>query len=202
MLSEAKLARPLGCSQGLSRQMCTLGCPAKAASTEPEAGGAPAPLLATESKLGLCKAGPRPLPAERAGGPHITVLQRARSPHQLGEGQGPGAERHYLLPALLGSSITAGSAPCPALGGLGSSAQHGSPEARAARRLPQPAGLRQAPPGENAAAGAAAAPAALALVPAEWDPGLSPLGNRGPAEPLPGVHIAQLLAIASSWLVS
>lgn len=56
------------------------GCPAKATSTQPEAGGALVLRLATENKLRLCKAGPWPLPGERAGGPHITVLQRP-GPH-------------------------------------------------------------------------------------------------------------------------
>lgn len=216
MLSEAKLGQWLRCSEAFraargSPSRCApterQGCPAKATSTEPEAGGALVLHLATENNLRLCKAGPWPLPGERAGGPHITVLQRARSPHQLGKGrgQGPGTKCHHLLPALLGSSITRGSMSCPALSCLGSSAQHSSPAARAAWRLPQRPGLRQIPPGENAATRAAAAPVALGLVPGESESrAVHPPCReaRVPAKPLPGVHIAQLLAIASSWLIS
>lgn len=87
LLSKAKLGQSLHCSevssrlqgsQGLSQQM--LPCMPCPAITWPEAGGALVLHLATEKKLGLCKADPWLLPGERAGGPHITVLQRP-GPH-------------------------------------------------------------------------------------------------------------------------
>lgn len=144
------------------------GCPAKA--TWPEAGGALVRHPATENKLGTLQS--RSMATSRRksrGSPHYCAT-KARSPHQLGQGQGhgPGTKCHYLHPALLGSSITTGSIYCLTLRCPGSSAQRCSSARAAALRLPQPPGIRllpqQIPPGENAATGAAA-PMSLGLVP-------------------------------------
>lgn len=175
------------------------GCPAKATNTWPEAGGALVLHLATENDLRLCKATSR---RKSRGSPHHCAT-KARSPHPSGKGQGkgPGAKRHSLHLALLGSGISTGSSCCPTLSCLGSSAQHWFPAGAAGPRLPQPPGLRllpqHIPPGENAA------PTSLGLVPGGY-PGLKPPRReaRLPAKPLPGVLIARLLAIASSWLIS
>lgn len=104
------------------------------------------------------------------GSPHPCAT-KARSPRQLGkgQGQGPGTKCHYLHPMLLGSSIKTGSIYCPIeLPGQlcpGSSAQRCSPAGAAAIRLPQLRLLPQhIPPGEKAAT-RAAAPLSLGLVP-------------------------------------